>query len=432
MRRHKVVIYEPFGNGGICHYTFQLSQGLSKIGVGVTLLTRETYELENFKRNFKIYNSDKVSRISDKVSKIYRYIKNIIIYISRFAPNKKIINIESNSLALNSPVLSNNNSRINIISSRQIVLWAEMIAIFLRERSWNIHIQWVLEPERDLLFMRIIRALGFKIIYTAHNLLPHDNETAQEYKKYLDIYNSVDRIIVHAENNKRELIDKFGINSGKIFVIPHGVYDIFLCNENIGIEAARTELGISKSRKVILFFGAIRRYKGFEYLAEAFLKAKEKIDDLELLIVGKVGDIDSNNRTFYLNLIKQLSLRNDVHCVEEYVTMENVGKYFTASDLVVLPYVKTYQSGVLLLAYAYGKPVVVTDTGGMGEIVEDDKSGYVVPPEDVQSMTEAIIKVFACPGRSQTMGSYAKELGRNRYAWDLIAEKTLEVYKSLD
>ena len=99
--------------------------------------------------------------------------------------------------------------------------------------------------------------------------------------------------------------------------------------------------------------------------------------------------------------------------------------------MVVLPYIKTYTSGILLAAYAAGRPVIVTDTGALSEVVDVGKSGFIVPPRDINALAQAIMKILSDPGQMEEMGNYAKYLSETIYSWSSIALKTIHVYQSL-
>src|SRR5262249_1977041 len=162
-------------------------------------------------------------------------------------------------------------------------------------------------------------------------------------------------------------------------------YDFFYENlTSPNKEVARHKISILDDKKVVLFFGGIRKNKGLEYLVEAFQEVKGKIKEAILLVVGR-GGRDEESFTYYSSLTCRLYHNEGVIFVERYVPVEEVGYYFAASDVVALPYVEVSQSGVLLLAYSSSKPVVVTDTGGLSEIVEVGRSGLVVPAKDVKA-----------------------------------------------
>src|SRR5262249_22310561 len=156
--------------------------------------------------------------------------------------------------------------------------------------------------------------------------------------------------------------------------------------------------------------GSIRKYKGLEYLVTAFQQVKKELDNIILLIVGSIYGENNEDFKFYSSLIDLISRDNDVVCINEYVPFEDINTYFLASDLVVLPYIKTYTSGVLLAAYAAGRPVIVTDTGALGEIVDVGQSGFIVPPKDVNALAQSINKALNDSDQMEKMSNYAKYL----------------------
>jgi len=130
-------------------------------------------------------------------------------------------------------------------------------------------------------------------------------------------------------------------------------------------------------------------------------------------------------------LLETLDGRDDVRRINRYIPDNQVGSLFVASDLVVLPYVKTDTSGVLLAAYAAGKPVVATDTGALGEIVEPGKTGLLVPPRDSRALALAIITMLQDGNALRDMGRYAKHLADTSYSWHRVAAQTRDVYQSV-
>src|SRR4029077_7235667 len=162
--------------------------------------------------------------------------------------------------------------------------------------------------------------------------------------------------------------------------------DLFVNLREISKEVARQHLNIPRGNKVILFFGFIRQYKGLEYLLEAFKEIKEQVEDAMLLIAGKVSDEDRAEFQHYSKLLAQFVDKDSVRCVTEYISIDKIEYFFSAADVVVLPYIKPSQSGILLSAFAAGRPVIVTDTGGLSEIVDDGRSGFVVPPKDSKAL----------------------------------------------
>jgi glycosyltransferase involved in cell wall biosynthesis len=154
-------------------------------------------------------------------------------------------------------------------------------------------------------------------------------------------------------------------------------------------EQAQQQLGLT-GKKVLLFFGYIRQYKGLMNIIEALPLIRKQISNAHLLVVGEFYDDPQP----YLDKIKQLELGSNITIINEYVANEAVHLYFTAANLAVLPYNEATQSGILSIAYGFAKPVVITDVGGLAELVEEGKTGFIVPPHNIPGLADSVIRYF--------------------------------------
>jgi glycosyltransferase involved in cell wall biosynthesis len=240
------------------------------------------------------------------------------------------------------------------------------------------------------------------------------------------MYFLCDRIIIHSEKGKEEIVDLFRVKSSKIHVIPHGDYKFFVPEKPISSAIAKTQIGISEECKTILFFGAIRENKGLKNILFALPQIKNKIHKVKLLIVGEPWE-DYNK---YRKIIIDQGLTDCICENLDYIPNEKISLYFSASDLVVLPYYEITGSGVLQIAYAFGKPVVATDLEGFREVIEDGKNGYLVDLKNVNDLSEKCISILCDENKAKSMGRYSKKLADTKFSWPNIAEKTIEVYNS--
>ena len=167
------------------------------------------------------------------------------------------------------------------------------------------------------------------------------------------------------------------------------VYDCYQTEAGLSREEAQRRLRL-EGKNVVLFFGYIRKYKGLMNLIEAFPAVKKEIPNAHLLIVGEFYD----NERSYRQAIDRLGIRADVTLVQEYVPNEDVHKYFTAANVVVLPYNEATQSGILSIAQSFAVPAIVTDVGGLSELVADGETGYVIASHTIDLLSLAIIKYF--------------------------------------
>jgi len=166
------------------------------------------------------------------------------------------------------------------------------------------------------------------------------------------------------------------------------VYDCYALDDT-DMTKAKKELKLD-GKELLLFFGYVREYKGLDILLESLALIKVNHPDIHLLIVGEFYEKEEK----YWELIRNLDLRTNVTVINQYVPNEDVGKYYTAADLVVLPYRSATQSGILQIAFGFDRPVLVTRVGGLDESVQNDINGYVVPPKDPGAIAEKCLDFF--------------------------------------
>ena len=195
--------------------------------------------------------------------------------------------------------------------------------------------------------------------------------------------------IVHSKLDEVDLLSVKKDARYKKAVIP--TYNVF-DKSQLEKDDARKILNVAQNEFVLLFFGLIREYKGLKYLLKALSIIKNKIPNVKLYIVGDFG----GEKDHYLKIIKDLNIENYILIEDAYVSDDDVEKYFTATDMVILPYESATQSGIVQIAYEFLKPVVVTNVGGLPEVVADGKTGYVVPPFNPEELGQAIVKFYKC------------------------------------
>ena len=231
-------------------------------------------------------------------------------------------------------------------------------------------------------------ALGKKIkkLFICHNVFPHerfpmDRKLTKMTLKRADYY------IVQSKQDEEDL--KTIIRNPVYAKTVHPTYNAFKA-EGITKEQARQRIGLNGKDKVLLFFGFVREYKGLKHLIKAMPIIKEQIPDIRLLIVGDFGE----DRQRYLDLIMENKVTDVIEIYEGYIPDREVEKYFASGDLIVLPYESATQSGIVQIAYGFEKPVIVTNVGGLPDVVTDGKTGYIVEPRNYKKLAEAVIKYF--------------------------------------
>ena len=288
-----------------------------------------------------------------------------------------------------------------------------------------LHAQWWSLPLAPIYIVICLcfRVRGKPVVMTVHNVTAHEQSKVFPFLAGL-LFRTADHFIVHTQQNKSSLSTLYAIPPDRISIIPHGTLDLFVTGEK-SRNLSRKTLGFSAADRVILLFGAIRPYKGVDTALHAFAEIAAKVPQARLLIAGKAW-IDWAP---YEQLIERLGIRPKVHCHLDYVPSDEVTHYFEAADLVVLPYHHfDSQSGVGSAALAFDKPLIVTDVGGLADLVKD--KSFVVPPQQPDALADAMLRSLDEPGRLEKMQHDAKARA-DEMSWQSIAQTTLALYRRL-
>jgi glycosyltransferase involved in cell wall biosynthesis len=279
-----------------------------------------------------------------------------------------------------------------------------------------VHVQWCRAAPLDYWLINQIRRRGIPVVHTVHDV---DPLFAFSFQAALArIYGVVDQIIVHTCPNRDRLLALFPALAAKVRVVPHIAVSMPVPPKATRA-SARLSLGLPPEVPVLLFFGSARPYKGLEILLEAVMLARRTRPDLVLLVAG------SMDSAYARRLVQQA--RDSVDLRIGYVPYDQAWRYHLAADAAVFPYRRVSQSGALITAMGFGLPVIVTDVGGLRETV--DGNGWVVPANDVQSLTAAILSAVENEARWGAMGRRSPEIVRERHSPERVAGETLAVYR---
>ncbi len=246
------------------------------------------------------------------------------------------------------------------------------------------------------------------LVYTVHDVVHHKGTPL-----YIRITESIfrrmpDAFVVLTEQAKSLLVEK-GAPAEKILVVPHGVYDFTKYKSPL------------KPRNEILFFGRISPYKGIGVLLDAACPLTEEFPEWQLIIAGD-GDIDP-----YLDKM----VHEGVCVVNKFLDTKEVGDYMSLSSIVVLPYLSATQSGVIPIAFSFGKPVIATNVGGIPDMIKDNETGLLVPPNDVKALREGLRRLITDSELRKRLGEAGKRFAEENLGWDAIAQKHADFYKEL-
>jgi len=194
-------------------------------------------------------------------------------------------------------------------------------------------------------------------------------------------------------------------------VIPHGAFTMF---------TKWDDHKVNEEENTILFFGRISRYKGIDTLIKIQPLIAKEIKNITIIIAGQGEEF-----TKYQRLIID---RGSFEIHNRFISHKEIYKFFRRASVVVLPYTEASQSGVLAIAYAFGKPVVATNVGSIPEVIEDGKTGFIVPANNPQLLADAILKILKDQELRNFMSRNALNKARTALSWDNIAKLTIDVY----
>lgn len=223
-----------------------------------------------------------------------------------------------------------------------------------------------------------------KIVYITENVISHEARFIDKFLTKIGLKNA--DFFVALSNVVEETLKEY--TTKKVFKSALPIYDCYNLNRNIDINSQKKELGFSENDLILLFFGYVRKYKGLNVLIDAMPDILKSVENAKLLIVGEFYDSPDK----YFEQIKNLNLKNYVKIIKRFVPNEEVDKYYSVADIVVLPYLSATQSGVLNIAYGFLKPVMVTDVGGLAEDVIDGKTGYIIKPGNSEEISSTVKK----------------------------------------
>jgi len=294
-----------------------------------------------------------------------------------------------------------------------------------------IHYQWLRIPKLEYFILKLIKKINpdVKLFFTAHNILPHDTGL-----KYLNIFKKIykifDGVIVHTSSSKNKL-SELGVEKDKIYVIPHGTSKLKI-DESIyekKIESLKNKIN-KKSQKIVFgFLGTISNYKGIDMLLKTWESNKFLCDnrEIKLVIAGKVSSYDKGK--LYNSTNKCKNIYTDIR----RLTNEEFQAYLKLCDVILLPYEKISQSGILLSAIHEQKPVVVSEVGGLTDPFKFGKIGWKFKKNSNKEFEEVLKHIINNPNSILNIKNDLKSWSRLKriYSWENIAQKTIKAYEDI-
>lgn len=262
-------------------------------------------------------------------------------------------------------------------------------------------------------FHRLIYRFG-TFVTTFHDPFPHTGEQSNHQKAdYQYIVNHSRGIVLLNKTQRDMFCNEYSVAKSRVLINRLGVYDNI--KQFVGND--------SKTTNNILFFGRISPYKGIEYLCEAMKTVHDRFPETTLTIAGggkMYFDITPYQHLGYIEIINH------------YVGLEELAGLISRTLFCVCPYTDATQSGVIMTCFAFGKPVIATNVGGMAESIEHGKSGLLVPPKDIVALANAIIRLLEDRHSLSAMSDYIiDEYTKGEKSWDAIADRYVEYYQRI-
>lgn len=380
MKNNKIAIIEPVGgHGGMNYYDFGLLDGLGSVGTVAALYTCDETEIP-------------VSHAHHT----HRFFKRI------YGNSPKFIRFLRFAIGLLRSLL---HARLN---------GAKLVHFHIFHYT-------------PLEFLEIIvtRLFVMRLVLTVHDAESFTSGSSQRIARF--VFSNADGIVVHNDVSRQAVLTILPDARKKIIVIPHGNY-VKYASTALTREEARKRLGIPLDSHVLLFFGQIKKVKGLDILLRAWKDIPTVIPNSFLLVAGKVWKDDLE---LYDNIIEQHEIRDSLRLDIRYIPDEEASLYYAAADLIVLPYRKIYQSGVLLMAMSHAKAVLVSDLPGMTEIVEDGVNGFVFHSEDVQDLSGAIIRAMQDSRLRESVARQGLKTVSSIHGWHKIGMATKAFYERI-
>lgn len=317
----------------------------------------------------------------------------------------------------------NNPSYLRLISKgfEHLTNMHQLIGRIKKSNPDIIHFQWLPIPIIDNIFLPALRKIA-PLVITVHDTVPFQGSPTtriQRWRLWHALYN-FDAWIVHTQHSKNELRRRIYIPSSRIFIIQLGIFDDYSnYAPNRGPE-------VDNSCRTILFFGILKPYKGLDVLIQALAYLSDEVrKNLKVLIVG----LPRMNIRPLKALARDLNVDELIHWDLRFVPEKEIPHIFHQADLIVLPYRHVDQSGILMTALAFRKPVIMTRVGGFIELFQTLNLGLLVEPDNPAELAKAITELMTNYHRYHQIVQSINTLATEYLSWKKVAQKTIQVYE---
>lgn len=262
-----------------------------------------------------------------------------------------------------------------------------------------------------------------RTMFICDNVIPHERRPGDRLLTRF-AFRFIDSYVVQSRAVERDL--RLWKKDPLLAYLPHPVYEIFgqempRSEARRGLRGVDAAMDLGDDERVLLFFGYVRDYKGLDVILDAMPAIRARMQ-VKLLVVGEFY----NNERQYREQVRRLGIGDAVIFHSAYVPNEDVGVFFSAADVLTLPYKSATQSGIIQIAYNFHRPVIATDVGGLGEVIVDGRTGSIVPPGQPAAIAEAVIAFFENERFEEYRAGVIEE--KKKYSWEFMAEGIEKLY----
>lgn len=324
--------------------------------------------------------------------------------------------------------ISNHTTRRVLMLVESGINMAALLARFTISKPDIVHVQWIPLVRRlpfEIWFLRVVKKLGIKLVYTAHNVLPHDTGIAL-VPVFTHVYREMDAIICHTDEAKRRLVREFSVDPERVSVIAHGplLHDAKLRS----VQASKAQLSVPENEVLVVWQGIVRSYKGLDFLLESWRKVDAIRLNAHLLIAG-TGD--SGLLEAIKEQVRRLHLQESVRLDFRFIADPELPTYYQASDILVYPYREVTTSGALMTALAYRKAIVATALPAFREVLQDGKTAFLVNYGDVDGLADALTRLIQDPRERERLARAVAASDNFDNSWTHIARETRQLYTAV-
>ena len=279
-------------------------------------------------------------------------------------------------------------------------------ASFIRSLSPDLVVSHFWHPYLGPAIGNVLKNSKTKNISIVHNLYPHERKAGDNtlIKKYIS---NTEKYIALSKKVEQDLQELTQANN--VLQSPHPVFDNY--GEAVDQSVALKKLNLSDDYEYILFFGLIREYKGLDLLLDAYANFCKSNKKVKLLVAGEFYAKQEK----YLNQIEKLGIKNEVIIHDYFIPNDQVKYYFSACDLVAQTYHRATQSGIMQIAIHFEKPMLVTNVGGLAEMIENKKHGYITEVNSTK-ISEALSDFFSNKNNKEELSKELSSL-KEKYSW---------------